>query len=78
MSNQNGQKEVVAVRKDEDGNLSEFKLDDGTVYNFQECWDAINRGELDLIATTGKEGVPVIRSYGDGDKSNNLRNLPSF
>lgn len=78
MSNQETKREVVAVRKDENGNLSEFKLDDGTVYDFQECWDAINRGELNLIATIGKEGAPVIRSYGDGDKSNNLSNLPPF
>lgn len=71
-------KEVIAVRKDNEGNLSEFKLNDGTVYDFKECWDAINRGELDLIATTGKEGVSIIRSHGDGNPDNNLSNLPTF
>lgn len=71
-------REVVAVRKDENGNLSEFKLDDGTVYDFKGCWDAIGRGELDLVATTGTEGVPIIRSQGDGNPDNNLSNLPTF
>ena len=71
-------REVVAVRKDENGNLSEFKLDDGTVYDFKECWDAIGRGELDLVATTGEEGVPILGSPGDGNPENNLSNLPTF
>lgn len=68
----------MAVRINSKGNLSEFKLNDGTVYDFNQCWDAINCGELDLIATTCKEGVLAIRSHGDGDMSNNLSNLPSF
>lgn len=71
-------KEVVAVRRNEEGNLCCFKLNDGTEYDFNQCWEAITRGELDLIATTGKEGVPVIKSRGDEDLSNNLQNLPSF
>ena len=71
-------REVIAVRHGENGELVAFKLNDGTVYDFNQCWDAVNRGELDLIATTGKSGAPVIRSRGDGDLDNNLSNLPVF
>lgn len=71
-------KEVVATRKNGDGNLIGFKLNDGTEYDFDQCWSAIERGELDLIATTGKDGAPVIRSKGDGNPYNNLSNLPEF
>ena len=69
---------VVAVRKNEEGNLIAFKLEDGTELNFDDCWQAIHDGQLHLIATKGKDGAPVIRSYGDGDRENNLSNLPIF
>lgn len=69
---------VTAVRKDEEGNLSEFKLNDGRVVDFYGCKDLINEGKLDLISTTGKNGVEIIRSKPDGDPSNNLSELPEF
>lgn len=70
---------VVAVHKNEEGNLEMFKLDDGRVLSFDECRQAINNGELpDLICTYGKSDAIIIRSQPDGDPSNNLSNLPTF
>lgn len=69
---------VVAVKKNDGGNLSKFKLSDGRIVNFDECAAMCDCGELNLIHTTGKDGAPVIRSYPDGDDSNNLSNLPEF
>lgn len=68
---------VVAVARDDEGNLGAFQLDDGRVLGFEECRMAINAGELpDLICTEGRSGSIVIRSQPDGDPSNNLSNLP--
>lgn len=69
---------VVAVKKNDEGNLSKFKLNDGRVVNLDECAAMCDCGELSLTHTTGKDGAPVIRSYPDGDESNNLSNLPEF
>lgn len=68
---------VVAVSKNKEGNLIAFQTDDGRIYSFGEMYDAIGAGQFpDLIATTGKEGAPVIRSQADGKPENNLQNLP--
>lgn len=69
---------VVAVRKDEYGDLAEFKLNTGEVVDFANCQKLINEGKLDLISTVGKNGVDVIRSKPDGDPNNNLSALPEF
>ena len=70
---------VVGVHKNSDGNLEQFKLDDGRVLSFEECRNAIHNGDLpDLICTEGKSGSIIIRSQPDGDESNNLSNLPQF
>ena len=69
---------VVAVRRDEDDNMAEFKLSDGRVVDFPGCQQLINEGKLDLINAIGKNGVEIIRSKPDGDPNNNLRDLPSF
>lgn len=69
---------VVAVRKDGDGDLCGFKMNDGSTYDFEGAKNLIHEGKLDLICTTGNNGTEVIRSYPDGDESNNLSNLPEF
>lgn len=69
---------VVAVKKNEEGNLTHFKLSDGRIVNHEECGAMCDCGELGLIHTTGREGADVIRSYPDGDESNNLSSLPEF
>lgn len=70
---------VVAVRKNSEGNITDFKLDNGKELNYEECRQAIHTGEVeDLICTTGKSGVISIRSEPDDIKSNNLSNLPEF
>lgn len=72
------QLKVTAIRKDEEGNLAEFKLSDGNVVDFANCQKLINEGKLDLISTVGKNGVEVIRSKPNGDPSDNLSQLPEF
>lgn len=70
--------EVVAVKRDEDGNIEEFKLQDGTVLDYEGCLEYIHSGKINLIAQTNKAGGISIRSQADGAKENNLSNLPTF
>ncbi|AEO93897.1 gp654 [Bacillus phage G] len=73
--------QIVAVRKDDDGDISEVKFQNGQIASIDE---AIVMAEQDLIedvntgTTRGKERRKTLRSYPDGDPSNNLSNLPPF
>ena len=71
---------IVKVQKDpKTGDLVAFQLDDGRELNFFDYYAAIDRGEIEgVLATNGRDGTPVIRTYPDGDPSNNLQNLPTF
>lgn len=70
---------VIAVRKNSEGNITDFKLDNGEQLDYSQCQQAIHNGEVeDLICTNGKSGTMIIRSKPDDDKDNNLSNLPEF
>jgi lantibiotic modifying enzyme len=73
--------QIVAVRKDNDGDISEVKFQNGETATIEQ---AIQMAEQDLIEdvntgmTRGDDKHKTLRSYPDGDPSNNLGNLPSF
>lgn len=63
----------------EDGSIQAVQFQNGQVVDVQT---AIEMTEADLIedANTGvnRKGEKTLRSYPDGDPSNNLSNLPRF
>lgn len=67
---------VVAVQRDGDGNISNFKLNDERIISFNECRDLINSGKLDLVCAKGRSGSLIIRSKPDSDQK--LSELPTF
>lgn len=70
---------IVAVRKNEQGDNEEFKLDNGSVIGMSEAIEMCNNGELpDYNVGTSRSGSQFIRGNADGDASNNLDNMPSF
>lgn len=77
----NAKKDIVAVRKNGDGDIQEVKFNDGTTASVEQ---AIQMAEEDSInnvntgATRGENSHKTLRSDPDGDPSNNLDNLPSF
>ena len=69
----------VAVRKNEDGNLSEFKSNTGKVYDYEMAIEAIEAGKIENAQLfTGRDGKQHIRSKNDGDPSTNFSNLKEF
>jgi O-glycosyl hydrolase len=72
---------IVAVNKNADGDIKEVKFQNGQVASVEE---AIEMAEKDLIedvntgTTRGDNKHKTLRSYPDGDTSNNLDNLPTF
>jgi hypothetical protein len=80
-TNHHSKKDIVAVRKNSDGDIEEVKFHDGTTASVEQ---AIEMAEEDLInhvntgATRGENSHKTLRSDPDGDPSNNLDNLPGF
>lgn len=72
---------VVAVRKNENGAITAFKLADGTVMQYEQAVEYLKQnpsGFDNLILQQGNQGDLIIRSKPDGDPTNNLDNLPTF
>lgn len=70
---------IVAVRKNEDGDNVEFKLDTGDIISVESAIAMCEAGELPgYNVGTSKAGTKFIRGNADGDESNNLDSLPTF
>ncbi len=70
---------VQAVRKNENGTITDYKLEDGSVIGHSEAVRLVESGQLaGYNVATAKDGTKSIRSNRDGDPSNNLDNLPAF
>lgn len=71
--------EVVAVKKDNSGKITAYKLSDGQTIDHEQ---AVSMAEQGAIAgcniSTAQNGVKSIRSNPDGDTTNNLDSLPAF
>lgn len=73
-----GQK-IVKLRKNDNGSIERFMLEDGTELSYAEALQKIEAGVIDnLIVQRGRDGQPIIRSKPDGNPNNNLDNLPEF
>jgi hypothetical protein len=72
-------KKIITAVRYGDGGISAVQFQDGSTADIAQ---AIAMAEADLIedVNTGKnrEGQKTLRSYPDGDPSNNLSNLPRF
>lgn len=70
---------IVAVRKDENGDNVEFKLEDGKILSMHDTINLCEKGELaGYNVGTSKAGTKFIRGNADGEADNNLDNLPTF
>lgn len=73
-----GKEEVVAVRKNDDGDIMAFKTNTGRELDYITALDEAKAGKIAHIDVFHKYGRDIIRSEPDGVKENNLDNLPSF
>jgi len=81
MSEEKSTNKVVAVKKNDDGDISELKLDSGKVITIEEAIQMAKNDELpgyNVGRTRGENAHDVLRGDADGDPSNNLDNLPTF
>ena len=79
-SNSASQREAfLAVKKNGDGDILEFKTSSGRVLQYEEALEEVKNGKIQGVnAFKGRDGEMYIRGDADGDPSNNLDNLPTF
>ncbi|MBM7551180.1 DUF3892 domain-containing protein [Thalassobacillus pellis] len=71
--------QVVAVRKNGDGDIVELKLSSGQIVDYKQAQMMAENEEIEHVNTfKGRDGDKHLRSDADGDPSNNLDNLPTF
>lgn len=79
MNNNEQLPEVVAVRKNGDGDIVQLKLDNGEVVDYKTAQQMVQTtGIRNLNVFRGRDDELHLRSNADGDPSNNLDNLPGF
>jgi hypothetical protein len=74
----NGQEEIIAVRKNDSGDMIAFKTNTGRELDYITALDEAKAGKIAHIDVFHKYGRDIIRSEPDGVKENNLSNLPLF
>ncbi|WP_269409600.1 DUF3892 domain-containing protein [Lentibacillus daqui] len=72
------QEQIVAVRKNDDGDIIAFKTESGRELDYITALDEAKAGKLAHVDVFHKYGRDIIRSEPDGIKENNLDNLDSF
>lgn len=70
---------IVAVKQDKGQDIEAVKLDDGSVHQLADAIAMAKNNQIEGV-NVGKDrlGRETLRSYPDGDPSNNLANLPKF
>jgi hypothetical protein len=73
-----GKEAIVAVRKNEDGDLIAFKTETGRELDYVTALQEAKAGKLAHVDVFHKYGRDILRSEPDGIKENNLDHLPTF
>ena len=75
---QNNKEQIIAVRKNNDGDIIAFKTGSGRELDYVTALNEAKSGKLAHVDVFHKYGRDIIRSEPDGIKENNLDNLPEF
>lgn len=76
--NNPNQDKIVAVRKNEDGDLIAFQTESGRELDYLEALSEAKAGKLAHVDVFHKYGRDILRSEPDGISKNNLDSLPEF
>lgn len=73
-----GKEQIVAVRKNDNGDLIAFQTSTGRELDYITALSEAKAGNLAHVDVFHKYGRDILRSEPDGIKENNLDNLPDF
>lgn len=69
---------VVAVNKDEQGDIVSVKTNQGRVFRTDQAILQVSAGRLAGLQVVNRDGREYIRTNADSIAENNLDNLPEF
>lgn len=75
---QPGQEEIVAVKKNNDGDIIAIRTSTGRELDYVTALAEAKAGKLAHVDVFHKYGRDILRSEPDGIKENNLDQLPPF
>ncbi len=70
--------EIVAVKRDSKGKLTDFKLNNGQELNYQEAIEMVDENQIKGVNIIHRKDKQILRSIPDGSPGNNFDNLPIF
>jgi hypothetical protein len=76
--NHSKKEKIVAVRKNDDGDLIAFQTESGRELDYLEALSEAKAGKLEHVDVFHKYGRDILRSEPDGIRENNLDVLPEF
>lgn len=77
-SQDTSKEKIVAVRKNNDGDLIAFKTESGRELDYVTALNEAKAGSIAHVDVFHKYGRDILRSEPDGIKENNLDQLPQF
>lgn len=77
-SMEDGKEKIVAVRKNDEGDLIAFKTASGRELDYVTALTEAKAGNIAHVDVFHKYGRDILRSEPDGMKENNLDQLPIF
>jgi hypothetical protein len=70
---------ITQVRKNDDGDITEIMLNDGSIYPLEQAINLARDNKLEGVNVgQSRNGTPFLRSNPDNDPNNNLDQLPTF
>ncbi len=78
MDHDGGREKIIAVRKNQDGDIIAIRTDGGRDLDYVSELSEAKAGRLAHVDVFHKYGRDILRSEPDGIKENNLDNLPQF
>ena len=70
---------IIAKRKISDNDSKyEYKLDDNNIIGEEEAYQMALEGKLEGITYSYNDNTKYIKAINDGNKNNNLDDLPEF
>lgn len=69
---------IIAVRKNSDGDITEFKLDNAQELSYEHAVQMAKSGQIQNVDVYQRSGRDIIRSQRDDNPDNNLDRLPPF
>ena len=78
-SSENALNQVIAVRKNGDGDIVQLQLSSGEVVDYKTAQQMAKNNQIaNVNVFRGRDGEEHLRSDADGRTDNNLDNLPAF